>query len=174
MRNKDQPTIRPLYKRQSLGRGLAGLLEGRAERTSSLLLEEQDVESLKVAGSTSGLERSTLLGPRALSPLLSNALLVEELLDDASAGTAGEAVDNDGGQGQVPVGEGLALNTGRGTVNDSLLMDKDINRCVSQTGSCRVIRDPSHVRPDILAPPSFHLACVSLTSKVMGVPHEWP
>lgn len=101
--------------------GLGGsLLGGGRKDVAALLLEEHDVESVKVRERAAGLDSSTLLGPTRLSPLLSGASLVEELLDNWRAGTSWKTGDGQLGQGEVLEGEGLTRNTGRGRVDDGL------------------------------------------------------
>lgn len=104
---------------QSLSRGL---LDSGREDAAALLLEEHDVESVKVRERAAGLDGSTLLGPARGGPLLGNTSLVEELLDDGRASTTGETGHGELGEGEVLEGEHLAGDTGRGRVDDCLLL----------------------------------------------------
>lgn len=104
---------------QSLSGGLLG--SGR-EHGAALLLEEHDVESVKVRERAAGLDGSTLLGPTRLGPLLGNTSLLEELLDGGRASTTGETGDGELGEGEVLEGERLTGDTSGGRVNDSLMV----------------------------------------------------
>lgn len=99
-----------------------GLLGGGREHGAALLLEEHDVESVKVRERATGLDGSTLLGPAGLSPLLGNTGLVEELLDGGRASATGETGDGELGEGKVLEGERLASDTGGGGVDDGLVI----------------------------------------------------
>lgn len=101
------------------GRSL-GLLDSRRKSVAALLLEEHNVETVKVRGSTTGLNGGTLLGPARGSPLLNGAGLVEELLDYGGAGCAGKAGHGQLRERQVLVRVRLARDTCRGSVNDGL------------------------------------------------------
>lgn len=76
--------------------------------------------ALTVGGVTAGLLGLALLGPWAGSPLLCDALLVEELLDCGGTGGTGQSADDVGSQDQVAVSDGLAVDTGRWAVDDGL------------------------------------------------------
>lgn len=97
-----------------------GLLGGGREHVAALLLEEHDVESVKVRERAAGLDGSALLGPSGLSPLVGDTSLLEELLDDGRTSTAGETGDGELGQGEVLESERLTGNTRGGRVNDGL------------------------------------------------------
>lgn len=97
-----------------------GLLGGGRKHVAALLLEEHDVESVKVRKRAARLDGSALLGPAGLSPLLGDTGLVEELLDGGRAGTTGEAGHSELGEGEVLEGEHLTCDTGAGRVNDGL------------------------------------------------------
>ena len=98
-----------------------GLLGGGREHVAALLLEEHDVESVKVRERAARLDGSTLLGPAGLLPLLDDTGLVKELLDDGRPGSTRKTGHGELGQRQVLERERLAGDTGRGRVNDSLL-----------------------------------------------------
>jgi hypothetical protein len=60
------------------------------------------------------------LGPRRLVPLGDNLGSVEHLLDGRSTRGAGELLEDVRGEDEAAVGEGLAGDTSRGTINESL------------------------------------------------------
>ncbi len=95
---------------------------GGRENVAALLLEEHDVESVKVRERATGLDGSALLGPAGLRPLLDDLGLLEELLDDGRAGTTGKTGDGELGQGKVLESERLTGDLGGGRVNDGLLV----------------------------------------------------
>lgn len=97
-----------------------GLLGGGREHIAALLLEEHDVESVKVRERAASLDSGTLLGPTGLSPLLGNTGLLEELLDGGRTSTTGETTDGELGHGEVLESERLTGDTGGGGVNDGL------------------------------------------------------
>lgn len=114
---------KPKPERQKLNRCLGGsLLGGGRENVAALLLEEHDVESVKVRERATGLDGSALLGPAGLRPLLDDLGLLEELLDDGRAGTTGKTGDGELGQGKVLESERLTGDLGGGRVNDGLLV----------------------------------------------------
>ena len=96
------------------------LLGGGREDVAALLLEEHDVESVKVRERAAGLDSSTLLGPTRLRPLLGNTSLVKELLDNGRASSSWKTGDGELGQGEVLEGENLTGDTGGGGVDDGL------------------------------------------------------
>lgn len=100
-----------------LSRGLLG--SGR-DNAAALLLEQHNVEAVKVRQRAAHLDGSTLLGPTGLSPLLGNTSLVKELLDGCRASTTGQAGHGELGERQVLKGKRLAGDTGGGRVNDGL------------------------------------------------------
>ena len=73
------------------------LLGGRAKHSSSLLLEEHDLESLEVRRCLLRLGRCPLLCPRALGPRLDGACLLKVLLDRSRACSAGQVLDHERG-----------------------------------------------------------------------------
>lgn len=102
------------------------LLDLAADDTSALLLEQHDVETVKVSHLTLVLACGLLLGPGGLGPLLCHVLLVEELLDDGRSGATGQSLECETGKGQVSVTKSLTGNTGGGAVDDSLVVVNDV------------------------------------------------
>lgn len=100
--------------------GSLGLLDGGRERVAALLLEEHDVEAVKVRSRTTSLDSSTLLGPAGCGPLVSGTGLVKELLDNWGAGSTGKAGHVQLRERQVLVRVSLARDTCRRSVNDGL------------------------------------------------------
>lgn len=102
-----------------------GLLDSGREHVAALLLEQHNVEAVKVRERAASLDGSALLGPAGLRPLLGNTSLVEELLDGGRAGTTGKTGHGELGQGEVLEGEGLTGNAGGGRVNDGLSSEQE-------------------------------------------------
>ena len=78
------------------------------------------MEAVKVTKRPPGLGGRALLRPRGALPLGDGTLLLELLADDTGAGGAGEFGEDEGGEGHVAVGEGLAGHAGGGAIDDSL------------------------------------------------------
>ncbi|KAI3476400.1 hypothetical protein L1887_62052 [Cichorium endivia] len=110
-----------------------GLLDSGREHVAALLLEQHNVEAVKVRQRAAGLDGSALLGPAGLRPLLGNTSLVKELLDGRRAGTTGKTGHGELGQGEVLEGEGLAANAGGGRVNDGLSKVARVPTCHPST-----------------------------------------
>ena len=87
---------------------------------ASLLLREHDTEALEVAQRPPPLDRRALLRPRGLLPLRDEVVAFRDLADEARARAAGDALDQDGREGKVPVREGLARDAGCWAVDDCL------------------------------------------------------
>lgn len=85
-----------------------GLLDGLAELSALLLLEEHDVEAVEVRGLLSLLGSLDLLGPGAGGELGLGVDLLPHLHDAGMAGTAGKLGEDDGGQSALAVSESLA------------------------------------------------------------------
>lgn len=98
-----------IYTKQS---SLCLLGSGSLDQRPALLLEQHDVESVKVRCLPLGLVCLPLLSPCALGPLLCDVGLVEELLDNRCASSSWEVGDNEGCEGGVAVANYLAGNTG--------------------------------------------------------------
>lgn len=116
----------PIYQdahSQRLSRGL-DLGESLALLEPSLLLQPHNLEAVKVGKGLALLLLLLLLGPVGGSPLGVNAGSLPGLLDGTCPGTAGELIDDDGGQ--EGVGErdlaagGDELLVGGGAVDQSL------------------------------------------------------
>jgi hypothetical protein len=90
------------------------------DETPPLLLEEHDLEALKVGGLAALLLSGALVGPSRLGPLGLNLGRVPDLLDGRGTGGAGELLEDVRGENEAAVGEGLAGDTGRGAVDESL------------------------------------------------------
>ena len=90
------------------------------DQTPALLLEEHDVEAVEVGEVPPLLGSLALLSPRGLLPLGNNLGRVEDLLDGRSTRGAGELLEDVRGEDEAAVGEGLAGDTSRGTVDESL------------------------------------------------------
>ena len=118
-----QPLLRRLSANHPLSCG--SLCERLANLVSPRLLREHHAETLKVVQRPPLRDRLPLLRPRRLLPLLHRALLLQLLADHTAAGTAGEGCENEWRQGKMTVGEGLARNTSRRAVDDSLPEQED-------------------------------------------------
>jgi len=103
-----------------LSGGLGGLGNGFLDFETSLLLEDHDLEPVEVIQSPPLLGRGNALGQSRLGPLLSNILLLPDLGDDTSAGSAGQRGKNDAGQTDVRERKRLARDTGIGRVDQDL------------------------------------------------------
>lgn len=117
----------------------SGLLGGGREDAAALLLEEHDVESVKVRERAARLDGSALLGPTGLSPLLGDVGLVEELLDGGRASATGETGHGELGEGEVLEGEHLTSNTGGGRVNDGLQLLEQCEGQGERASQCLVL-----------------------------------
>lgn len=91
------------------------------DQTSALLLEEHDVETIKVGKVPPLFGSLALLSPRRLLPLGDNLGSVEDLLNGRSTRGTGELLENVRGEDESSVSEGLAGDTSRGTVDESLI-----------------------------------------------------
>ena len=96
------------------------LLDCLADSVPPLLLRKHDCEPLKVVELPALLDGGPLLRPRGLVPLLDGALLLELFADHARACGARELGQDEGREGEVAVGEGLAGHAGCGAVDDCL------------------------------------------------------
>lgn len=76
---------------------------------SSLLLESQDLESVKVGESLPPGDLVSLLGPVGLLPLGVDLGLLPLLLDGAGSGAADETLNAQGGEEDLGEGDGLSL-----------------------------------------------------------------
>lgn len=89
-----------------------------------LLSESEDLEALEVGQVLPPLSALSLLSNGALSPLSIDLVLLPELLDGASAGSAGEFGNDEGGESGVSERKGVTRNDlvllGGRTVNQDL------------------------------------------------------
>lgn len=96
-----------------------GASDGSSDVNSSLLLQNQHLESLKVGQRGSSQLGSQLLGPRGGSPLALDVGSGPLLGDSAGSGASGQVGKDDGGQNNLVQGDGLSLDLR--TVNQDLL-----------------------------------------------------
>lgn len=91
---------------------------------SALLLQAQDLESVKVGQVAALLLLVLGLGPAALLPLGVDLGLLPELLDDTGAGGTGQLLDDERCEEDLRKADSLSgddeLGVGRGTVNQNL------------------------------------------------------
>jgi hypothetical protein len=89
---------------------------------AALLLEDEDLETLKVGELTSSLSLGDLLTPRRLGPLLIDSRRLPELGNSSRASSTGELRDNDLSQSDVSKRDGLTGDTSLRTVNENLML----------------------------------------------------
>lgn len=130
-----------LQTSESLSRGL---LDSGRQDAAALLLEQHDVEAVKVRQRTASLDGSALLGPARGGPLLGDTSLVEELLDGGRASTAGKTGHSELGEREVLEGEHLAGDTGGGGVDDGLVMSEEVCRRDGRSASYSCREDSRH------------------------------
>lgn len=100
-----------------------------------LLLQSHNLEALEVGQVLPPLNLGSLLGPAGLSPLAINVLLLPQLLNSASAGTAGGLGDDEGREGGVVKVQRVTRDNlvllGRGTIDQHLQsQSKSISSCL--------------------------------------------
>ena len=94
---------------------------GPPDFVSPLLLENHNLESIKVGQLSPGIPRGNLLSPARSTPLGINIGLLPVLLDGSRAGGAGDLRGDDGSQGDMGEGDGLAWGTrGLGSIYENL------------------------------------------------------
>ena len=101
------------------------------DQTPALLLEEHDVEAVEVGEVPPLLGSLALLSPRGLLPLGDNLGSVEDLLDGRSTCGTGQLLENVRGEDESSVSEGLAGDTSRGTVDESLGTNKQLGQYIA-------------------------------------------
>ena len=88
--------------------------------SSSLLLDKEKFESFEIRSRPSLLDGRSSLSPGRLLPLGEDTRLLEYLLDGGSTGGSGELLEDEGGEDQSSVGEGLSGNSGARSFDESL------------------------------------------------------
>lgn len=111
------------------------------DQTSALLLEEHDVETIKVGKVPPLLGSLALLSPRGLLPLGDNLGSVEDLLDGRSTCGTGQLLENVRGEDESSVSEGLAGDTSRGTVDESTVVVNDLDDGSELAGRRSVVNE---------------------------------
>lgn len=91
------------------------------DNVTALLLEHLNLEALKVGSVLTGLAGLERLGPLAALPLLKHTRSFERLLHGRRARGA-RHLDHKARQGHVAESHNLAGNTGRWSVNDTLIL----------------------------------------------------
>lgn len=92
----------------TLGGRLAGLCDSLLDLEPPLLLQNHNLEAVKVVQCPSLLRGADLLGVCGLRPLLLDTRLLPGLSDDAGAGASGKRRNDDRCKGDVAEREGLA------------------------------------------------------------------
>jgi len=101
---------------------------GPSDFVSPLLLENHDLESVKVSQFSPGVSGGNLLSPTGSTPLGINIGLLPVLLHNSRAGGTGDLGDKNRGQSDVGEGDGLAGGAGGlGSINKNLSREEFCN-----------------------------------------------
>lgn len=104
---------RPTKASRHLSGSLLGLCDSLLDFETSLLLEDHDLEAVKVVEGPSLVGGIDSLGESGCSPLSLDVLLLPDLGDDTGTGSTGQLGDDDAGEADVCEGERLAGDVGR-------------------------------------------------------------
>lgn len=110
-----------------LGRGLLLLVESLSDGVPLDLLVDHEGKSLEVGARLPPRLGRDLLGPGGSLPLGGNLSGIELLLNRRGTGGSGKRLEDEGGEGELLVRNGLSGNRGGGSVDESLRCKREVS-----------------------------------------------